>query len=121
MPFIHLSLGMSGAAVVELHRALVATGQGVAPGELEAKAFGESTRAAVFRFQGARELPRTGAMGLRCVFSRESVALPAMVACAADVDANLACHGYGSSVVVTASFGLAAAGEALRQLTGAAA
>lgn len=60
--------------------------------------------------------PRSGAIGLRCVFSRESVALPEAAACAADVQANLACHGYGSSVIVTASFGLAAAGEALRQI-----
>jgi tRNA A37 threonylcarbamoyladenosine dehydratase len=62
-------------------------------------------------------LPRSGPMGLRCVFSRESVVLPAGASCAADVDANLACHGYGSSVVVTAGFGLAAAAEVLRQLT----
>jgi tRNA threonylcarbamoyladenosine dehydratase len=56
---------------------------------------------------------RQGRMGLRCVFSREPVALPAGdAACAADGSLN--CHGYGSSVVVTASMGLAAAGEALR-------
>jgi tRNA A37 threonylcarbamoyladenosine dehydratase len=58
---------------------------------------------------------RQGAIGLRCVFSRESVRLPEQAACAADVDADLACHGYGSSVMVTAAFGLAAASEALRQ------
>ena len=66
-------------------------------------------------------LPRTGPRGLRCVFSRETVALPSAAGCAVDVEANLACHGYGSSVVVTASFGLAAVGETLRQLTAAAA
>jgi tRNA A37 threonylcarbamoyladenosine dehydratase len=59
---------------------------------------------------------REGAIGVRCVFSRESVRLPEAAACAADVDSNLNCHGYGSSVTVTASFGFAAAGEAIAQL-----
>jgi len=51
--------------------------------------------------------------GVRCVFSREAVSRPAG---ACDVDGNLNCHGYGSSVAVTASFGLAAAGDAIEQL-----
>ena len=55
--------------------------------------------------------PRQGRIGLRCVFSRESVAPPAD-ACAVG-DGTLNCHGYGSSVTVTATFGLVAAGEAL--------
>ena len=55
---------------------------------------------------------RKGAMGVRCVYSRESVRVPAGVA----VDANLNCHGYGSTVTVTATFGFVAAGEALQQL-----
>ena len=58
---------------------------------------------------------RKGAMGVRCVYSRESVRVPAGAAEAA-VDANLNCHGYGSSVTVTATFGFVAAGEALQQL-----
>ncbi len=62
--------------------------------------------------------PRQGALGLRCVFSREAVAPPADAACAADAapasDGSLNCHGYGSSVMVTAAFGLAAAAEAVR-------
>lgn len=59
--------------------------------------------------------PRQGATGVRCVFSREPVRLPE-AACAIDVvESNLNCHGYGSSVTVTASFGLAAAGELLEQ------
>jgi tRNA A37 threonylcarbamoyladenosine dehydratase len=57
---------------------------------------------------------RSGAIGLRCVFSREPVAPPADAACASDGSLN--CHGYGSSVTVTASFGMAAAAEVLRQL-----
>jgi tRNA threonylcarbamoyladenosine dehydratase len=59
---------------------------------------------------------RQGAIRVRCVFSRESVRLPDAAACAADVQGDLNCHGYGSSVTVTACFGLAAAGEAITQL-----
>lgn len=58
--------------------------------------------------------PRQGRVGLRCVFSREPVALPD-AACDA-VDGSLNCHGYGSTVTVTATFGLVAAGEALAQV-----
>lgn len=61
------------------------------------------------RKQGAR---REGSIGLRCVFSRESLSTPAG---ACEVDGSLNCHGYGSSVMVTATFGLVAAGEILRQ------
>ncbi len=57
---------------------------------------------------------RRGPMGLRCVFSREPVAAPAG-ACEGG-DGTLNCHGYGSSVAVTATFGMVAAGEALAQL-----
>jgi tRNA A37 threonylcarbamoyladenosine dehydratase len=60
---------------------------------------------------------RQGRIGLRCVFSREPVAAP-IDAC--DVDASnggsLNCHGYGSCVAVTATFGMVAAGEAIAQL-----
>ena len=58
-----------------------------------------------------------GAIGVRCVFSRESVAPPADAACDTGTgesgDGSLNCHGYGSAVTVTASFGFAAAGETL--------
>ena len=79
--------------------------------------------------------PRTGAMGLRCVFSRESVLAPAKAGNAgsagggaaasgagnpAEITAGgLNCHGYGSTVTVTATFGMVAAGEAIRQLLAA--
>jgi tRNA A37 threonylcarbamoyladenosine dehydratase len=53
-------------------------------------------------------------MGLRAVFSREAVAAPAEQ-CEAS-DGSLNCHGYGSSVTVTATFGFVAAGEVLRLL-----
>lgn len=56
--------------------------------------------------------PRTGRIGLPCVFSRESVVAPKDAQC--DVDGSLNCHGYGSVVTVTASFGMAAAAEVLR-------
>ena len=56
---------------------------------------------------------RTGRIGLRCVFSREAVALPAGAECG--VDGSLNCHGYGSSVTVTASAGLIAAAELVEQ------
>ena len=55
--------------------------------------------------------PRSGALGVSCVFSREPIALPAGEAC--DVDGSLNCHGYGSSVAVTATFGMVAAARAL--------
>jgi tRNA threonylcarbamoyladenosine dehydratase len=59
--------------------------------------------------------PRTGPMGLRCVFSRESVAAPTGEECA--VDGSLNCQGYGSSVMVTATFGMVAAAQAVEQAT----
>jgi len=54
------------------------------------------------------------ALGVRCVFSRETVATPPDAACAPEDGLN--CHGYGSAVTVTATFGLVAAGEVMRQL-----
>lgn len=67
--------------------------------------------------------PRTGDFGLRCVFSREPVTAPAEAACApgdapsaSGNDGTLNCHGYGSSVTVTATFGLVAAAEAIESI-----
>ena len=68
--------------------------------------------------------PRSGPIGLRCVYSREPVARPPAAclpdgapapASAADSPAGapLACAGYGSSVMVTATFGLVAAAQAV--------
>jgi tRNA threonylcarbamoyladenosine dehydratase len=68
------------------------------------------------RLRKSDDAPRTGAIGVRCVFSREPVRMPEQAACAIDVEANLNCHGYGSSVMVTATFGLAAAGDVVQQL-----
>ena len=67
------------------------------------------------RLRKAGLAPRQGPIGVRCVFSRESVA-PPVAACEGDDargDGTLYCHGYGSSVTVTATFGMVAAGAAL--------
>ena len=57
-------------------------------------------------------------IGVRCVFSREPVA-PPDASCAIEGDGSLNCHGYGSSVGVTATFGLCAASEILNFLASA--
>lgn len=85
------------------------------------------------RLRKAGAVPRQGRAGLRCVFSREAVAPPAesceapaaagAIGRAAGGAANgaaLACHGYGSSVTVTATFGMVAAGVVIAQLLGSA-
>lgn len=55
--------------------------------------------------------------GLVCVFSREAVTRPSAEACEpSDFDGSLNCHGYGSSVTVTASFGLAAAAAVIEAI-----
>jgi tRNA A37 threonylcarbamoyladenosine dehydratase len=65
--------------------------------------------------------PRHGPIGLRCVFSREPVAAPQQQGSDCSVDGSLNCQGYGSSVAVTATFGMVAAGEAMAQLVARAA
>lgn len=60
--------------------------------------------------------PRSGPMRLACVFSREPVVRPAGEGADCDLEHNLNCHGYGSSVTVTATFGMVAGGEALQQI-----
>lgn len=51
------------------------------------------------------------AFGVRCVHSREPVASQGSGAAG---DGTLNCHGYGSSVMVTATMGMVAAGEVIR-------
>ena len=53
---------------------------------------------------------RSGQLGLRCVYSREAVTAPEA---GCEMDGSLNCHGYGSSVGVTATFGMVAASLAL--------
>ena len=55
------------------------------------------------------------ALGVNCVFSREAVK-PPDVSCAAGNDGSLNCHGFGSVVSVTATFGLCAAGWVIEYL-----
>jgi len=54
-------------------------------------------------------------MGLPCVFSREPVQ-DVDPSCAIESDGSLNCHGYGSMVSVTATFGQCAAGWVLNAL-----
>ena len=61
--------------------------------------------------------PREGKrIGVASVFSREPVKLPDN-SCSVDVDSSLNCHGYGSVVAVTATFGHCAAGWVLDQIS----
>ena len=55
-------------------------------------------------------------MGVTCVFSREAVAPPHGSCALQNGDGTLNCHGYGSSVAVTATFGQCAAGWVLDRL-----
>lgn len=65
------------------------------------------------KFHGA---PREGKrIGVPCVFSREAVA-PPDPSCAIEGDGSLNCHGYGSVVSVTATFGQCAAGWILDRI-----
>ena len=62
--------------------------------------------------------PRSAAMGVHCVFSREPVSLPWRDDSAeGPIDGGLNCHGYGSAVAVTATFGMVAAAEALAAIS----
>lgn len=70
-----------------------------------------------YRLRREHQAPRDGKkMGVACVFSREAVA-PPDASCAIDgADGTLNCHGYGSVVAVTATFGQCAAGWVLDQI-----
>ncbi len=59
------------------------------------------------KFHGAS---RSGKIGITCVYSREQAHAPPA---GTRTDATLNCHGYGSSVAVTATFGMVAASLAL--------
>jgi len=69
-----------------------------------------------YRLRKHHGAPRDGKrMGVRGVFSREAVA-PPDASCAIEGDGTLNCHGYGSVVSVTATFGMCAASEILNFL-----
>ena len=69
-----------------------------------------------YRLRKEHRAPRDGKrMGVTCVFSKEAVAAPD-ASCNVQGDGSLKCHGYGSVVAVTATFGQCAAGWILDQL-----
>lgn len=69
-----------------------------------------------YRLRRAHGAPRTRRMDVNCVFSREAVAPPDASCNLSSSDGSLNCHGYGSVVSVTASFGLCSAGSVLNAL-----
>jgi tRNA A37 threonylcarbamoyladenosine dehydratase len=71
-----------------------------------------------YRLRREHGAPREGKkMGLACVFSREAVK-PAHHSCQVEQgDNSLNCHGYGSIVSVTATFGMCAAGWVLDKIS----
>lgn len=71
-----------------------------------------------YRLRKAHDAPRQGRkIGVTCVFSREAVKAPD-ASCAVEGDGTLNCHGYGSVVSVTATFGQCAAGWILDRIAG---
>ncbi|MCK9515761.1 MAG: tRNA threonylcarbamoyladenosine dehydratase [Ottowia sp.] len=70
-----------------------------------------------YRLRREHGAPRQGRLGVACVFSRESMVLPLAGDLPAATDGSLSCHGYGSAVAVTATFGLCAAGWLLNHLS----
>jgi tRNA A37 threonylcarbamoyladenosine dehydratase len=84
-----------------------------------------------YRLRRQHGAPRDKKIGISCVFSREAVLKPPLQsapepvlesglqcegASVATHDSSLNCHGYGSVVSVTSTFGLCAAGWVLDQL-----
>lgn len=63
-----------------------------------------------YRLRKTHGAARHGKMGVACVFSREAVAQAAASNDDTQTDSSLNCHGYGSVVSVTATFGICAAG-----------
>lgn len=72
-----------------------------------------------YRLRKHHGAARQGRMGVSCVFSREAVR-PADASCSTETsDHSLNCHGYGSSVAVTATFGMCAAAWVMNALADA--
>ena len=76
-----------------------------------------------YRLRREHGAARKGKIGLACVFSREAVMQPSAGDASGSDDGmdvqsdnSLNCHGYGSVVSVTATFGICAAGWALGQI-----
>ena len=80
-----------------------------------------------YRLRKEHGAARKGNIGVACVFSREAVLQPVAAQAGDDVcevasdasgDGSLNCHGYGSVVSVTSTFGLCAAGWVLGKIAG---
>lgn len=89
-----------------------------------------------YRLRKEHGAARQGKMGVTCIFSREPVVQPSaegvvvpqensakevlekQAAKLAQTDGSLNCHGYGSVVSVTSTFGMCAAGWALNKIAG---
>ncbi len=86
-----------------------------------------------YRLRKERGAARQGKMGVNCVFSRESVMQPGATVAehkattdsgalpdgmGTQSDGSLNCHGYGSVVTVTSTFGICAAGWVLFKIAG---
>lgn len=70
-----------------------------------------------YRLRKEYGAPKDGKkIGVICVFSREAV-VPADASCEVQGDNSLNCHGYGSLVSVTATFGLCAAGWVMDRIS----
>ena len=70
-----------------------------------------------YRLRKEHGAPKLGKkMNVNCVFSREAVKSPD-ASCDVEGDGSLNCHGYGSVVSVTATFGQCAAGWVLDQIS----
>ena len=70
-----------------------------------------------YRLRKTHGAPKNGKkMGVPCVFSTEAVVSPA-AECFTATDGSLSCHGYGSSVAVTATFGMCAAGWVMDKIS----
>ena len=70
-----------------------------------------------YRLRKEHDAPREGRkIGVACVYSREAVKSPD-ASCLVAGDGTLNCHGYGSVVSVTATFGQCAAGWILDQIS----
>lgn len=114
--------------------AVGAAGGKVMPQQVQLADLGEVTHDPLLsslrqRLRQRHGAPRKGAMGLTCVFSREQVRPPQDAVCGVGGDGeaegtgqitqqdnSLNCHGFGSSVTVTATFGMVAAAEIVNRL-----
>lgn len=70
-----------------------------------------------YRLRREHAAPKDGKlMHVSCVYSKEAVKGPD-ASCAVEGDGSLNCHGYGSMVSVTATFGMCAAGWVIDKLS----